>query len=201
MKPEMGRTEVEMRSRFDFSRATRGRLSDRYAQGHDVTLLDGEPDIEDPLVPGGSDSQLTELAGKHLLIAHLVAAGLEVAEPVRDKGIDLIVYRDSGDFQARPVQMKASSLESFSLDGKYERFPHLLIAYVWNVQTPDRSEVYALTFKEAKKILVSKGYDKTESWEKRKYYFVRNAGTELKKLLAPYRMSPKNWQQKLKLAS
>lgn len=201
MKGQMSKQEIDLRSRFDFSKAVRGKFYERYKKGSTVTLLEGEPDADDPLAFDDTDSQLTELAGKHLLIAHLVAAGLEVAEPVRDKGIDLIVYRDKGDFRARPVQMKASSLESFSLDGKYERFPHLLIAYVWNVQTPDRSEVYALTFEEAKKILISKGYDKTESWEKRKYYFVRNAGAELKKLLAPHRMSPENWQRKLKLAS
>lgn len=49
MKQAASSNEVEMRSRFDFSRATRGRFSDRYEQNHDVTLLDGDPDMEDPL--------------------------------------------------------------------------------------------------------------------------------------------------------
>jgi len=189
-----------MRSRFDFSRATRGRFSDRYAQGHTITLLDGEPDMEDPLVPGGGDSQLTEIAGRHLLISRLVAAGFEVAEPLRDKGIDLVVYRDgqgSKDFAAYPIQLKASSHESFSLDKKYERFPRLLIAYVWNVQAPERAEVYALTFSDAMKIMEQKGYAKTDSWTKKGYYFVRSAGPELREFLKPYKMNTKRWQEKL----
>jgi hypothetical protein len=34
------------------------------------------------------------LIGKHILIANLIAANLEVAEPLRDRGIDLITFRD-----------------------------------------------------------------------------------------------------------
>jgi hypothetical protein len=131
----------------------------------------------------------------------LIAAGFEVAEPLRDKGIDLIVYRGDGNFVARPIQMKASSLESFSLDRKYEHIPNLLLTYVWNVQTPERNEIYAMTFDEAVQILKEKGYDKTESWQHWNYYFVRNAGVTLKELLKQYRMSPERWQQKLKMAS
>src|ERR1039458_5138028 len=149
MKPAMTRNEIEMRSRFDFSRATRGRFSDRYEQSHSVTLLDGDPEMEDPLDISHADSQLTEVFGKNLLISHLVAAGFEVAQPVRDRGVDLVVYKDgedAKDYVPCLIQLKASSHESFSLDKKYERFPHLLIAYVWNVQTPALSSVYALTF-------------------------------------------------------
>lgn len=58
------------------------------------------------------DSQLTELSGRHFLIAQLVAGGLEVAVPVRDRGIDLIAYLDlsaeTQQFVACPIQMKAS---------------------------------------------------------------------------------------------
>jgi len=42
------------------------------------------------------DSQLTELIGRHFLIARLAAGGLEVAIPVRDRGVDLIAYLDLG---------------------------------------------------------------------------------------------------------
>ncbi|MGA3080624.1 MAG: hypothetical protein ABSD44_04490 [Terracidiphilus sp.] len=197
MKPAMSSSEVEMRSRFDFSRATRGRFSDRYEQGHSVTLLDGNPDMDDPLDLSKGDSQLTEVFGKNLLISHLVAAGFEVAQPVRDKGIDLIVYREGKDFVARPIQLKASSHESFSLDMKYKRFPHLLIAYVWNVQGPEPSDIYALTFGDALQVMEKRGHAKTDSWTKKGYYFVRDAGVELKKLLEPYRMTPERWRVKL----
>ncbi len=197
MKTQMSKGEQELRNRFDFSKAVRGRHSERYAKGHTVTLLTGEPEMNDPLIPGESDSQLVEIAGKHLLISRLVAAGLEVAEPLRDKGIDLIVYRDENEFNARPVQMKASTQESFSLDRKYEKVPNLLIAYVWNVNAGDKGEVYLLSFKEALKVMDEKGYSKTDSWTKNGYYFVRSAGKQLKELLKPYRMQTLNWRDKL----
>lgn len=200
MRSQMGRSEMELRSEFDFSKAVPGKFYERYRKGHTVTLLEGEPDEDDPFVPGKSDAQLTEIAGKHLLISRLVAAGFEVAQPLRDKGIDLLVYRDGEggkDFAAYPIQLKASSHESFSLDRKYERFPRLLIAYVWNVQAPERSDVYALTFNDALQVLEKKGYAKADSWTKKGYYFVRSAGPELKKMLEPYKMTTERWQQKL----
>jgi hypothetical protein len=201
MKPAMSSSEVEMRSRFDFSRATRGRFSGQYQHGHSITLLDGDPDMDDPLDLNKGDSQLTEIAGKHLLISRLMAAGFEVAQPLRDKGIDLVAYQDGEDgkeFAAYPIQLKASSHESFSLDRKYERFgPRLLIAYVWNVQNPEHSDVYALTFSDALQVMKMKGYANTDSWTKKGYYFVRSAGTELKEILEPYKMTTKRWQEKL----
>jgi hypothetical protein len=201
MRAQMNKGEQRLRSRFDFSKAVRGRHTERYAKGHTVTLLNGEPDKDDPLDRAEPDSQLVEIAGKHLLIAHLVAAGFEVAEPIRDKGIDLIVYQTGSSFVARPIQMKASSTESFSLDAKYENVPNLLIAYVWNVQSPDRKDVYAMTFNDAKEILQKRGYDKTASWKKGEYYFVKDAGAELKELLSPHKMTAKKWKQKLRLVA
>lgn len=153
--------------------------------------------MDDPLAPDESDSQLVEIAGKHLLISRLVAAGFEVAEPLRDKGIDLIICRDEDRFRAYPLQMKASTQESFSLDRKYEKFSNLRIAYVWNVKAADKGEVYLLTFHQALKVMEAKGYSKTDSWTKNGYYFVRNAGKELKELLEPYRMQLKNGPEKI----
>jgi hypothetical protein len=192
--------ETEIRARFDFSRATRGRFADRYQHGHTVTLLDHDPDEDDPFETSKPDSQLTEVFGKNLLISHLVAAGFEVAQPVRDRGVDLVVYKDgvdAKDYVPCLIQLKASSHESFSLDKKYERFPHLLITYVWNVQTPAQSDVYALTFKDALQVLEKKGYEKTDSWKRNGYYFVRNAGVDLKKILEPFKMTTEKWRERL----
>ena len=193
MKSQMSKNEVAMRTQYDFSKGVRGKYYERFKNGHTVTLLEGEPDK--------GDSQLTEIAGKHLLISRLVAAGFEVAQPLRDKGIDLVAYRDGEDgkeFAAYPIQLKASSHESFSLDKKYERFgPRLLIAYVWNVQDPEHSDVYALTFGDALQVMKKKGYAETDSWTKKGYYFVRSAGIELKEILEPYKMTTKRWQEKL----
>jgi hypothetical protein len=79
--------------------------------------------------------------------------GLDVAVPARDRGIDLIAYFDLSsnvkEFVARPIQMKASSEESFSIDRKYKRVANLIIAYVWHVHDPNATVTYALTYEEA----------------------------------------------------
>jgi hypothetical protein len=197
MKSEMSKNESELRSQFDFSKAVRGKLHERYKKENKVTLLEGEPDLDDPLDPEKQDSQLVEIAGKHLLISRLVAAGFEVAEPLRDNGIDLIVYRGDNGFTAWPIQMKASTQESFSLDSKYKKIPNILIAYVWNVNAEERGDVYLLTFNNAVKVMEIKGYAETDSWKKKGYYFVRNAGTELKSLLKQYGMTTEQWREKI----
>ncbi|MEX2121148.1 MAG: hypothetical protein WD847_16265 [Pirellulales bacterium] len=97
-----------------------------------------------------TDTQLIELLGRNRLIDDLLRAGLEVALPARDRGIDLIAYADlrtSVDaFVARPIQMKAASSRSFSVDVKWGRFanpskrlskllePHRMDANAWWVK-------------------------------------------------------------------
>ncbi len=97
--------------------------------------------------------------------------------------------------------MKAFTQESFSLDRKYERFPSLLIAYVWNVNAGEGGEVYLLSFEQALKVMDAKGYSRTDSWTKNGYYFVRKAGKELKELLKPFRMQLQNRREKISAAS
>jgi hypothetical protein len=195
MKSAMSNSEKEVRGRFDFSKGVRGKFHERYQKAHSVTLLEGDPVADDE--PPVGDSQLVEIAGKHLLISRLVSAGYEVAEPLRDKGIDLIVYRDDDQFSAFPVQMKAFTHESFSLHRKYEKFRDLRIAYVWNVNSGNDREIYLLTFDEALKVMDAKGYSKADSWTKGHYYFVRKADKELKALLKPYRMQPRHWHDQI----
>jgi hypothetical protein len=45
---------------------------------------------------GRSDSQRVEIMGRHRLNNELIAAGLEVAVPICDRGVDLIAYADVG---------------------------------------------------------------------------------------------------------
>jgi hypothetical protein len=200
MTNPMSKNESELRSQYDFSKAVRGKFHERYKSGSKVTLLEGEPDSEDSANAEKPDSQLVEIAAKHLLISRLVAAGFEVAEPLRDNGIDLIVYRGGSGFKAWPIQMKASTQESFSLHRKYEKTPDLLIAYVWNVNAAEKGEVFLLTFKDAVKVMELKPYAKTDSWIKNDYYFVRNAGSELKGLLKKFGMTAEQWREKLQAA-
>jgi hypothetical protein len=96
--------------------------------------------------------------------------------------------------------MKASTHESLSLDRKYQKIHNILIAYVWNVSAAEHTDIYFLTFNDAVKVMEIKGYADTDSWKKRGYYFVRNAGAELKELLKQYGMTAEQWREKTQTA-
>jgi hypothetical protein len=197
MKPEMSKTEVEMRSRFDFSRATRGRFSDRYGQGHNVTLLDGDPDMDDPLDLG------TRQAGRSIFESQVQAAGFKLAEPLKDESIDYIIYSAAGrnhELVSYAVKLKTSSSKTFYLYKKYADIPRFLLVYIWNARRSEESSVYALTYEEALRILKAKGYAESDSWVKEGGYSVTHAGPELMEMLNPYRMTQERWRQKLQAA-
>lgn len=141
------------------------------------------------------DAQLIELVGRQRLISELLRADLEVALPMRDRGIDLIVYADlrvSG-FRAVPIQMKAASCSCFAVDQKYSKFPNLLLAYVWYLDTPERAVTYALTYPEAVGVAEKMGYTATMSWQSGIYTTTRPS-QKLLQLLEPYRMSSEAWR-------
>lgn len=146
------------------------------------------------------DTQTTEIIGRNRLINELLAAGLEVAEPLRDRGIDLIVYLDIDDevnsFAAVPIQLKASTSRGFSVARKYDKFPNLIMAYVWGL-TPDLDSVtYALTQREAVVVAEAMGWTKTASWD-RGGYSTTAPSVRLLALLESYRMTPAAWRQKV----
>lgn len=146
---------------------------------------------------------MVEAKGRSWLIVQLLQAGLEVARPERDRGIDLIVYRelDVEQFIAYPIQMKAADDELFSVDPKYEKFPNLILAYVWNLRDLAQTKCFALTYREALRIADKMEYTKTASWQTGagsgiRGYFTSAPSKELKELLAPYRMSIKTWSKR-----
>lgn len=148
-----------------------------------------------------SDTQIVELIGRHYLTAELLQAGLEVATPVRDRGVDMIAYADIDTrvdrFSSCPIQLKASRKQSFSLNRKYERFHNLLLVYVWNLSNDDHRVSYALTYKEALSVATQAGWTKTPSWNNGGKYVNTNPGPKLLSLLEPYRMSPERWHEKV----
>lgn len=99
------------------------------------------------------DTQIIELIGRNRLGSDILRDGLDVAVPARDRGIDLIAYADLSasvkTFVARPIQMKASSEASFSIDRNYKKLASLIIAYIWHVHDPNKTVTYALTYREA----------------------------------------------------
>jgi hypothetical protein len=142
------------------------------------------------------DTQVLELLGRNYLVAELLRAGLEVGLPIRDRGVDLIAYADLNErvstFIARPIQMKAASTSSFSIEAKYARFPDLILAHVWFLNDPRDTMVYALTYAEALTIANEIGWTNTESW-RRGYYVTTRPSVRLVSLLEPHRMTPERW--------
>lgn len=199
MKPAMTKNEIEMRKRFDFSRATRGRFADRYALGHTVTLIEGEPDMEDPL-DADNISTSTRDAGKQIFVSQVKAAGLKLAEPLQDSAIDYLIYSSEVENQeivSCAVKVRTSVHETFSLFKTDLKIRGSLLAYVWNAGNPHKSCVYALTYREALRIVEKKPYVKSDAWLKDGRYTVVHAGVELKEMLEPYRMTQDRWQQRL----
>jgi hypothetical protein len=127
-------------------------------------------------------------------------AGLEVALPARDRGIDLIAYADLDtrvpSFVARPIQMKAASDSVFGLDQKYAKFPDLLIAYVWNLARAQSVVTFALSYDEAFRVADRMGYAATESWRRGNYVNTR-PGARLRDLLEPYLMTAEKWWERI----
>lgn len=145
------------------------------------------------------DTQVIELLGRNRLVSELLLANLEVAFPERDRGIDLIAYDDLSvdTFVAKPIQMKAASTSSFSINRKYERVKNLIITYVWHLEDPSRAVTYALTYEEALKVAMTMGYTETNSWTLAGSYSVNTPGDKLRSLLVPYEMTPKKWREKI----
>jgi hypothetical protein len=143
------------------------------------------------------DSQVVELLGKNRLTNDLLRAGLEVARPERDRGVDLIAYADLAEenprFRARPIQMKASRGEQFSIQRKYERISDLILAFVWHVEATE-SPIYALPHDEAIRIGAERGWTATPSWTRDGHYTTQKPPRDLKEQLAYSRATPERWR-------
>lgn len=146
------------------------------------------------------DTQTIELLGRNRLMNELLLAGLEVAMPARDRGIDLIAYADLSSkvsaFAACPIQMKAATQQAFSINRKYERISNLLLAYVWGLRDPEKAETYAMTYPEALAIAETLGWTSTPSWE-RGEYSTSSPSKQIRNLLMPYRMTSEAWWVKV----
>lgn len=147
------------------------------------------------------DTQTIELIGRHRLASELMRAGLEVASPSRDRGVDLIAHADIdrqvGHFVARPIQMKAASKRSFGIWKKYLKIHDLIFAFVWHLDDAEPPETYALTSDEAIAIGEAMGWTQTRSWIKDGGYGTTRPGAELCEHLAPFRMTPEGWWTKV----
>jgi hypothetical protein len=148
------------------------------------------------------DAQTVEIIGRNFLVSQLVRDGLEVARPERDRGVDLIAYLDldetGGGFVACPIQMKAASNRSFSLERKYAKFSHLLLAYLWQVHEPNEARAYALTYEQALGVAEMMHWTKTASWLDKASYGTTSPSKKLLTALEPYAMSTGDWKRKVR---
>ena len=146
-----------------------------------------------PLDPGA-----IELIGTHLLIAELLADGIEVAIPIRDRGVDLIAYLEKHDridrFYSRPIQLKVASKRAFSLDEKYANIRDVLMVYVWGATgTEADREFYAMTYEQAKQLLVDKEHHLTKSWTGKGKFAISHPALALVSAMQPYKMARGKW--------
>lgn len=142
------------------------------------------------------DSQTIELLGRNRLVDELLQAGLEVALPVAQRGVDLIVFthQNDGSFVACPVQLRASSGRKFTIDHASDKMPNLIYAFVWGIGS-DKVATYALTHKEMQRIGESTGYSLMQSSQRALYDHASNRS--LLDELERYRMTPDAWRSKL----
>ncbi|HVC46708.1 MAG TPA: hypothetical protein VND90_05635 [Terracidiphilus sp.] len=159
------------------------------------------------------DKQQIGVIGKHILIANLLAAGLEVAEPIRDHGVDLIVFRDGkGDsekrvkFAALPIQLKTSSKKTFELYRKYGRFDELRIVYVWNAENIWNDKysstpiIFCLKYREALELLEKGGHAEKDAWKIGNHWFTNSPSKKMEERLGKYQVKlPNDWLKRLGL--
>ena len=150
------------------------------------------------------NTQLTEVFGRNRLINDLLRSGVEVATPVRDRGVDLIAYVDldeqMGRFAAVPIQIKAATQRSFTIDRKYARFPDLLMGFVWGVAQPETATIYALTYLESVGVGEKMGWLATDSWLAGGRYTTTAPSEKLVGLLSGYEVHAGTWKSRISTA-
>lgn len=139
------------------------------------------------------DAQQVEIVGQNTLTTSLVRGGIEVAEPRRDRGIDLIAYRDGQDrFDAVPIQLKAHSRAGISIDRKYERFAGLAVVFVWGCAQPPH-RIFTLTYLQLHDLATTLGWTDTTSWTSHNKYSTSQPSKECQGLLERYEVRDDNW--------
>lgn len=142
---------------------------------------------------GELDSQQIEILGRSLLKAALIEGGIEVATPERDNGIDLIAYRTgSRVFLARPIQMKAATAFTVSINRKYVAIPNLILAFVMGVRGGQHS-IFAMTYPELVMVAKTLKWTSTDSWINGGAYTRTRTSVRIVAALEKFRMTPVAW--------
>jgi hypothetical protein len=147
------------------------------------------------------DSQQVELVGTALLTSMLLLDGIEVADPKRDRGIDLIAYLDRDVFVSAPIQVKASFDARFGIDRKYEVIPGLRLVHVWHVRQDLAPRAFCMSYDEAVGVAERLGWTETNSWMRGGYSSVVNpnskGGRRILDQLKPFEATADSWKKLL----
>lgn len=139
------------------------------------------------------DTQQIEIIGRNLLISIMISEDIEIAQPLRDRGVDLIAFSDLNEnkqFHAIPIQLKTFSKRGFNLYSKYDKFPNLVLAYLWFARNPEKAKLYIMNYHEAWLIARRLGWTKTDSWIKKGSYSNSNPSKKILEELNPYLYKP-----------
>jgi hypothetical protein len=146
------------------------------------------------------DTQVVEIVGRNWLVNTLFDAGIEVARPERDRGVDLIAYvdREPNGFRAIPIQLKSSTTAAFSIDQKYAKMPELLLCFVWHLGDSEQEpKCFALNYGEALQAGDKLGWTSSASWTEGQKYSANKPSAKVLEALKPYEMaSPTDWQRR-----
>ena len=90
--------------------------------------------------------------------------------------------------------MKAAWTQAFGIERKYEKFPGLILAYVWNLSDRERAVTYAMGYADALAVADAMGWTRTASWE-RGGYSTSQPSQRLLRLLGPFSMGQGSWRR------
>lgn len=110
------------------------------------------------------DSQIQEIISRNILINKLLEYEFEVAMPVRDCGIDLLVYKKLESTCYKKIQLKSSIGKSLSFKRNYHKITDLNFIFILGVIS-EKPIIYGLTISELIELLESSGktYDQAGS--------------------------------------
>jgi hypothetical protein len=148
------------------------------------------------------DAQTIALLGRDRVIEQLHRAGLEVALPRRDHGIDVIAYVDKEEaFQALPIQVKSSAGFRWVVNQKYGSFAEIVIAFALHLADEEKAVVYVLPHTENRAIAERLGLtQRAATWLRPKraaqggYIWIDRPTPDLMAELKPHRASSDLWR-------
>ena len=143
--------------------------------------------------------------GRDRVVAALEQAGLEVERLPRVNDRVHLVVRATLEGSPRrrverPVHVQASATSSFRVLRSWAAIPGLLLVYVWHVTEAAEAVSHALTYREAEAIVERLGWTRTWAWRQRGGRYGTTKAEQhrrLRELLAPHRMTPHTWWDKV----